>query len=98
MKSLDSEIGDPERDAETEGPEFSSGSIQHDIFQDLVQHDILCVFSIVTEPQSRSPAPVRPSHPGGRLYSGGGGTLLSIRLPRPPRRTRKDKLDGCEKE
>ena len=22
--------GDPERDAETEGPEFSSGSIQHD--------------------------------------------------------------------
>ncbi len=28
---------DPERDAETEGPEFSSGSIQQDIFQDLVQ-------------------------------------------------------------
>ena len=26
----DSEIGDTERDAETEGPEFSSGSIQHD--------------------------------------------------------------------
>ncbi len=30
---IDPEIGDPERDAETEGPEFSSGSIQHDIFR-----------------------------------------------------------------
>ncbi len=27
---------DSERDAETEGPEFSSGSIQHDIFGHLV--------------------------------------------------------------
>ncbi len=27
---IGSEIRDPERDAETEGPEFSSGSIQHD--------------------------------------------------------------------
>ncbi len=45
---IDSEIpalpagrGDSERDAETEGPEFSSGSIQHDIFQDLVQPPML---------------------------------------------------------
>jgi hypothetical protein len=39
----DSEIGDPERDAETEGPEFSSGSVIISIYRSIrFRIDRLC--------------------------------------------------------